>query len=308
MRLSRREWLATVPAVGCIAQTIAAEGDEAEARRRGRDLQGEFGITTGSFMRFLRSPSAQNRFDLLQLPRIMREELDMRVIDLMTATLRYTDNSYCEQLRTAAEKAGCVITNLKMNLTGMDVGSANDELRQRSLKAFQRAIDAAQLLGCRWVRPATTPNKPEFTRLIDGLRQLVDYAGERQITLLVENNGWIQREVDALPRIVAALENRVATQPDTGNWQEAARYEGLAKAFPLAVTCDFKALELGANGEHAAYDLRRCFDTAWQAGFRGPWCFEHFHDDLAQLFREFKWLRTTLAAWTKENTAKDSTK
>ena len=67
------------------------------------------------------------------------------------------------------------------------------------------------------------------------------------------------------------------------------------------MSCDFKAKEMAANGEHRAYDLKRCFDVGWSAGFRGPWCFEHFHDDLAQLFREMGILREMLRRWMAES-------
>ena len=46
-------------------------------------------------------------------------------------------------------------------------------------------------------------------------------------------------------------------QPDTGNWADDVRYAGLEKAFPHAVTCDFKAFELGADGSGDRY-ARTC--------------------------------------------------
>ncbi len=51
-------------------------------------------------------------------------------------------------------------------------------------------------------------------------------------------------------------------QPDSGKWTAKSRYDGLTKAFPLAVTCDFKAKELGLASEHSAHDLYRCLMIA----------------------------------------------
>ena len=78
------------------------------------------------------------------------------------------------------------------------------------------------------------------------------------------------------------------------------RYAGLAKAFPFAVTCDFKAFQLDANDEHPRYDLNRCFQTGWDAGYRGPWCFEHFNSDLKGLVRGMGILRDRIRQWTRE--------
>ena len=65
---------------------------------------------------------------------------------------------------------------------------------------------------------------------------------------------WMRDAPDAIPAIVAAVGRGLAAAPDTGNWTDS-RHKGLAKAFPLAVTCDFKAQQLGPQGEHAPYDL-----------------------------------------------------
>ena len=51
------------------------------------------------------------------------------------------------------------------------------------------------------------------------------------------------------------------------------------------------------EGEHPQYDLRRCFDVGWKAGFRGPWCLEHFNDTLPGLLAGFKRLREMLETW-----------
>lgn len=68
----------------------------------------------------------------------------------------------------------------------------------------------------------------------------------------------------------------------------------------MAVTCDFKAYAMEANGHHAAYDLRKCFQIGWDAGFRGPWCFEHFNTSLPDVLKEMVLLRKILEAWVQE--------
>jgi hypothetical protein len=270
------------------------------ADARDASLHGKLGITTGSFMRNLSATPQQGKLRLLDLPRIMRDELDMTVIDLMTATLASMEPEHLGELRGAAEKAGCVLTNLKMNQKGLEMASPDEAVRRHALDTYKRTIDAAKLLGVRWVRPLPGPKRPDFKLLAAAYRELMDYAGERGIGVLVENFGWMQDDADALPAVIKAVGPGLRSQPDTGNWTDAARYDGLAKAFPSAVSCDFKARELDADGTHKAYDLKRCFDIAWSAGFRGPWCFEHFHDDLAQLFREMGTLRDMLRRWMAE--------
>lgn len=270
------------------------------ADARDASLDGKLGITTGSFTRNLSETPQPGKLRLLDLPRLMRDELDMTVIDLMTATLPSLEPDCLERLRSEAEKAGCILTNLKMNQKGLEMASPDETVRRHAMDTYKRTIDAAKLLGVRWVRPLPGAKRPDLKLLAAAYREMMDYAGERSIAVLIENFGWMQGDPDALPAVIKETGAALRSQPDTGNWTDEARYDGLAKAFPSAVSCDFKARELTADGGHTAYDLKRCFDIAWSTGFRGPWCFEHFHNDLPQLFREMGTLRDMLRRWMKD--------
>lgn len=264
-------------------------------------LAGEIGVTTGSFMRHLSPTAAPGKLRLLDLPERMVGELDLRVIDLMTATLPSLDAAYCEKLRAEAERHGCLLTNLKMNQKGLDLGSPDEAVRAEALRVYKETIDSAAILGVRWVRPLPMTARPDLSVYADSYRELIDYAGERGIGVLVENFGWMMGDADAIPRLIDAVGPGLKSQPDTGNWaNNEVRYVGLEKAFPHAVSCDFKARTLGPDGSHAEYDLKRCFDIGWQSGFRGPWCFEHFHDDLDRCFKEMALLRDMLRGWMRE--------
>jgi hypothetical protein len=167
---------------------------------------------------------------------------------------------------------------------------------------YKRALDAAARLKLRWTRPLPTKARPHLPTYVAGFRELADYANERGIQMLVENYGWMQADAESMPQLIEEVGRKVAACPDTGNWSsDEVRYAGLAKVFPLAVTCDFKARELGPEGEHTAYDLQKCFQVGWDAAFRGPWCLEHAHRDRKQLFRELVLLRDLLRKWMAAN-------
>jgi len=268
-----------------------------------QDLLGLTGVTTGSFQRNLSPTPVEGKLYLLDLPKILRDELGMQVLDVMTASFPSMEPAYLDEFRTRADKAGCVITNLKMNQPGVDIGSHRFDERKRAIGIYKQSIDAAERLGCRWVRPLPQSELPSWDRYVDSYHELIEYAAPKGISLLVENYGWMKGKPDAIPGLIQAVGAGLAAAPDIGNWTDDARYTGLAKAFPLAVTCDFKAFALDAEGKHAAYDLKRCFQIGWEAGFRGPWCIEHFHNSLSELFKEMIKLREMIEAWTKELSA-----
>jgi hypothetical protein len=272
--------------------SIAASPDKGE-------LTGEVGVTTGGFIRHLSVESHAGKMRLLDLPKLLRDELDMRVIDLMTKTLASMAPAYLEQLRHAAASAGCVLTNLKMNQPGLDMASPDEATRRHALNEFKNTIDAAAMLGVRWVRPQPGIRRPDPGLHAAAYRELIDYAAPKGIALLIENNGWLRDDPAAIPSVIQEVGAGLHAQPDTGNWTDAARFDGLARAFPLAVTCDFKAFELAPDGGHQAYDLKRCFQIGWDSGFRGPWCIEHAHADWKQHLRETALLRDQLRQWMK---------
>jgi hypothetical protein len=292
---SRRAFLGAATALAATGTGLTSAGQQSVQRA---SLAGELGVTTGSFTRHLSDERHAGKLHMLDLPVVLRNQLDMRIIDLMTATLPSLDLDYLKRLRDAAEDAGCVLTNLKMNQPGLDLGSPEPAVRRRAIDEYRRTIDAAAVLGVRWVRPLPGPMRPDLNILAAGYRELIDYAAPRGISLLVENFGWLASDPNAIPEVLAKVGTGLSAQPDTGNWSDnMVRYAGLAKAFERAVSCDFKARRLGPGGTHQEYDLKRCFDIGWDAGFRGPWCFEYQHENLDTLYRDLRTLRDQLRQW-----------
>jgi sugar phosphate isomerase/epimerase len=265
----------------------------------GMSLDREIGITTASLFGWVdRKPGA--KIMLLDLPRFVREELDMRVIDFNTVTYEGASRKELETLRSNAAKAGCVFTNLKMNQKGLVLDSADAATRAHAIATFKRSIDDAEFLGCRWARVLPLPERPHMQRYVAGLRELAEYTLSKKMLFLVENYGWMMDNENAIPELIQAIGMKVGAQPDTGNWNSnQIRYTGLAKAFKYAVSCDFKAKDLSPNGEHKEYDLQRCFEAGWKAGFRGPWCIEYANKDFDAEIRGLRILRDMLRGWMK---------
>ncbi|MCA9175597.1 MAG: TIM barrel protein [Planctomycetales bacterium] len=276
------------------AQTQAKPASGAKLARR-------VGITLSSFGQHLtKQPlrSEAGKISMLELPKLLREELDMDVIDLNTRGLGEMKPNELEQIRKAAEDAGVVLTNLKLNQPRLDMNSADKQVRQAAMSEYRRSIDAAAQLGLRWARPLPRTMRPDMDLHVAAYRELADYGAERGIQMLVENYGWMQSDLQSVVDLVRRIGHNVAACPDTGNWNsDEIRFAGLKATFPLAVSCDFKAKTFDANQEHPAYDLQRCFRIGWDAGFRGPWCLEHAHRDRATLFRNLAWLRDRLRSW-----------
>jgi len=265
------------------------------------DLFGQIGIVTAVLSRHMSAASTGGKFTLLELPRVLRDELDLTIVDWNSVNLPSFDPALMEKLRAATDDAGCVATNLKMNQK-VDMGSADKATREHAIEVYRESIDAAARLGLRWVRPLPQPDKPELSVIVDSFRQLADYASGKGIAVLVENFAWMMDDPDSVVKLLNAIDRpgQVAGGIDTGNWSDnEVRYPGLKKSMPLAVTCDFKAKLMGEDGSHPDYDLKKCFEIAWASGFRGPWAIEHGHADRTRCFREIGMIRDWLREWTR---------
>jgi len=263
-------------------------------------LVGLLGITMSSAGRLMKD-GKPDRIPIVDWPRLLRDELDMHVLDLNSGVIESHDPAYLDTVRRAADEAGVLLTNMKINRPDVDVGNADPAVRRKAVDQCKRWIETSGRLGLRWARPLPLKQPPDRAGFVAAYRELADYAREHRVRMIVENYGWMSDDPDKVPRLLEEIGPDVAAGPDTGNWSnDEVRYAGLAKMFPGAVTCDFKAGRLGPAGEHAAWDLKRCFTIAWDAGFRGPWCFEHAAPDRATLFRELRLLRDMLRSWTAE--------
>ncbi len=265
------------------------------------ELAGKLGIVTASLSSHIAPKPVKGKFTLLELPGILKNELDLEIVDFNTMNFPSFDQAYLEKLRDAVAKAGCTATNLKMNQK-VNMDSTVPKERDEAMRVYKKSIDAAETLGLKWVRPLPRSETPAPGQHVSAFNELIDYAGERGITLLIENFGWMMKDPDSVVKLANKIGiDKVAIGPDTGNWSDnQTRYSGLKKTFPHAVTCDFKARTMDPEGEHSVYDLKKCFQIGWSAGFRGPWNFEHAHRDRKQAFREIGMLRDWLRDWIKE--------
>ncbi|MSU48421.1 MAG: hypothetical protein EXS37_04895 [Opitutus sp.] len=305
--MGRRQFIATGTV---LAGGLATRAHGAVAQNAA--WAGEVGLTTSSIFRQMTEGRTNRKFDLLDLPKIMRDELGMKVLDLNSGSFASRDPAQLERFRHALDEAGCAVSNVKVNTTvlgvkvqDLSIESADRATREKAIDLYRDWILAASRVGARWVRPFPSDVRPDLAVLVESLTELADFADGLKMSVILENAGWMTSDADAIPRVVEAMGGRIGAQPDTGSWENnALREAGLVKAFPHAVSCDFKFGKIGPNGEHTAYDLKHCFDLGWQAGFRGPWVLEHAGENTKELFRELTWVRDQLKTWMREAAAK----
>lgn len=298
MQQTRREFLTTAAVTaGATALGLLPGVQATGAVQQPKSLAGVVGFTLGGLV----AQQERGELNIFNIPKLFRDELGMQLIDCNTGFLESADAAYIQKVRENAEQHDCYFTMLKVKNRIGDLDGKNAAEREKALATAKGWIEAAHGLGARWLRLVM----PEFKAgdppsKLATYRDLAVFAEDRQVQLVVENNGWMKSDPDALPRVVAAVGKNIAPGPDTGNWDDDTRYAGLEKAFQGAVTCDFKVFDLDAQHHHAPYDIRKCFNIGWKAGFRGPWAIEHWNEDTKAFVRDTVWIRDQLKGWMAE--------
>ena len=294
----RRDFLRLTAGAGLLTFCPGQKSVIFAAETNRRSLDGLVGLTTGGGLGKKRQ---RGEITLMTLPKYMCDELGMPLIDLNTRWIESYETDYLKQARTAAEAAGCFFTNLKVNHGFGDLYSKDSAERMKALAEGRKLIDTAKILGTRWIRfsiPKTAVANPIAHR------ELAAYAKPQGIQLLAENGGWLAKDANSIISVVKAIGVNVAPCPDTGNWDDDVRDQGLRNSFPSAASCDFKVFEMTANRQHPKYDLKHCFDIGWEAGFRGPWVIENMHDSDKTFASDTVYIRDLLKKWIAAAQAK----
>ena len=163
--ISRRHFLAKGAAAVLASQqgTVIA----APSGRRAAPLAREVGVTMSSFARLV-TEAGPEKFTMLEWPRILRDELDMRVIDLNSGVITSLEPAYLESVRKAADDAGAILTNIKINRSDIDFSSIDEAVRTKALAECKRWIEASgRLKHARAIMITTLLSAPAWCVLGD---------------------------------------------------------------------------------------------------------------------------------------------
>ena len=188
------------------------------------------------------------------------------------------DNAFLDKIREHAERKGCVFGCLASDGPTY-IYEPEAWKRPINRQLAERWIDAASRLGCRQIRidPGQwhEPTVPDDVMriIVDGYRHLIDYAGPRNVRVVVENH-W---GCSAYPSVLFDLLDRVpdlGLLHDTNNWAQGKQAEGWLKAAPRAEALHIKCRYWADDGEELSQHVGHAIRLLRQAGYKGMWGIE----------------------------------
>ncbi len=197
------------------------------------------------------------------------------------------DEKFWISMKERADKAEVKNLLIMVDAEG-DLGAANSNARKQAVENHFKWVNAAKILGCHSIRVNAfgTGNKEELrSALIDGMGQLVEYAGKENINILIENHGLQSSDAKFITSIIKEVgQPNFGTLPDFGNWctnekwggirthkckEEHDLYAGVKEFLPYAKGVSAKAYNFDKDDNETYIDYRKMIKIIKNAGFAG---------------------------------------
>jgi sugar phosphate isomerase/epimerase len=213
---------------------------------------------------------------LMDVPDWYRERFGVRNLEFWSHHFESLETGYLTRLRDRVKAAGAQLINVQVD-GPYDLGSSDEEVRQRSLATVRQWIDAAALLGSRAVRVNPGKAGSSVEHSIASLGEVNRHCLAKGLPLLTENHFGLEMDPDVHLRIrEAAGPGNIYTLPDFGNYPVETMWESLAKILPHAYVISAKAVDFDERSVHVSYDFDRCVRMCERAGFKGIYLVEQW--------------------------------
>ncbi len=208
--------------------------------------------------------------DMLQLPRIAKEEFGITAIELVNQQMRSSEPDYIASLKAEAEKHGVKILLIMVDGAG-EIGHPSESRREKALDGHRQWINIAATLGCHSIRmnwggaPKDAEKNPaEIEALVKRsapeFRALCDYGDTKNINILLENHWGPSSYPEMVAKLVQAIGHpRFGTLPDFGNFPpEVDKYTAVDALMTHAKAVSAKCYDFdSATGQETAIDFAR---------------------------------------------------
>ena len=182
----------------------------------------------------------QGKWKALDLPKITRKDLDLNGIEFVNTLFEVPTMTYLKALKQNAADYGTELVLIMVDEEG-DGCSATKEERKQFVINHRKWIDIAYYLGCHAIRTncrgIEISSKEEALKIAaETYRQLVDYAADSGVEVVIENHGGYSNDPDWMVSLVKEINHPLfGTYPD---WRQPSddfdNYIFLEKTAPYA--------------------------------------------------------------------------
>ncbi|NNM23842.1 MAG: TIM barrel protein [Flavobacteriaceae bacterium] len=185
--------------------------------------------------------------------------------------------------------AAGVETVLIMLDTAGELADPSEEKRKEAIAKHKVWVDAAVLVGAKAIRVnlfGLTEPEAWHDASVTALKDLSNYAAEKNINVAVENHAQLSNDAAKLAAVIEAVNmSNCGTLPDFGNFcvlreggsrwgpapciEEYDRYQGIAELMPYAKGVSAKSSDFDENGNEKRIDYFKMMQIVKDSNFSG---------------------------------------
>jgi sugar phosphate isomerase/epimerase len=220
---------------------------------------------------------------LEDFPALVVSRFQVRGIEPLSSHFPSTDQNYLSTLRNALSKAGAHIVNIPVN-PGGSLYDPDEQKRVAAVNSAKHWIDVARFLGSPSIRvgihgPAGQP--PDAKRTLQNLKVIADWGRAKNVIVNLENDDPHSEDAFFLLKLIAdAGTPYLRALPDFCNsmlarhGDEAFNYEAVKAMFARAYNIAHAKDSERAGQTLYQVSMKRCFEIARAAGYRGYFSME----------------------------------
>lgn len=289
---SRRDFLKRAAALAAGTQAVgrpallAASGPQIKFPTAPRD---RLAVASWPFRMFIDSPGnrrgrdpKQPGMDLKDFGAMVIQKFGVHNIEPLGSHFRSTEPAYLQEVREATEKAGARIIDLPVD--GRDSFYHPDAAkRAQAVATSKKWLEIAAAVGSPSVRlhiAGVRDVKPDVPRAVESLRQVAEYAAEKNVVANLENDDNTTEDPFYIVEILEKVNNPyLRALPDFCNsmltHDQEFNNRAMAAMFKHAYCiAHVKDSEVGDKDKLFTVDVARCFAIAKAAGYRGYFSME----------------------------------
>lgn len=173
-------------------------------------------LHTNSVRSLIKPAKGAPTVDLIDLPRLAREQFNLFGLNLTTDLLAGAVRSRLERLREAADKSGCACLVL-IEQDPLPLADPDDERALSALERVERVIRGAQILGCNSIafRVPGRADEAHLERIVEHLKEATEKADRAETNLLLIPTDGLTADPERVTSIIKKVGGfRVGTFPD----------------------------------------------------------------------------------------------
>jgi sugar phosphate isomerase/epimerase len=220
--------------------------------------------------------------ELTQFPSEVATKFGVHHIEPLAQHFQNTDPTYLQTFRQALQKANVRVVNIPTDIR-QSFYDADPATRRQAIDAAKKWIDVAVEIGSPGIRPhiaAATNSAPDVQRAATSLKEVAAYAAQKNIVVTLENDDPTSENASFIIQVIDAVNHPyLHALPDFANsiltGDADTNYRAVQALFARAYNISHvKDGEVDDHGKQFNIDLKRTFDIAKSANYRGYFSIE----------------------------------